>query len=70
MVAPPPPPKAPAPTATALPKAPAPKAVAPPAVASTLPEDVRVKLVYLDGELHIKEGTRFIPLSKYTRGRP
>lgn len=38
--------------------------------ASTLPEDVQVKLVYLGGELYIKEGTRFTPLSKYTRGRP
>ena len=34
---------------------------------STLPEEVRAKLVYLDGELHIKEGEKFVPLSKYTR---
>ncbi len=33
---------------------------------STLPEEVRAKLVYLDGELHIKEGKKFVPLSKYT----
>jgi hypothetical protein len=33
----------------------------------TLTVEERAKMVLLDGQLHIKEGERFIPLSQYRR---
>jgi cell division septation protein DedD len=34
-----------------------------------LPADLRAKVVYLDGVLHVKEGDRFIPLAEYAGGK-
>lgn len=37
---------------------------------AALPEDLRRRVVYLDGVLHVKEGDRFTKLSEYPYGEP